>query len=111
MSNGRIFYHLFSEQAIYTRNLIESLLEDLNNALHQENRLRQNQKDICKMSEEYIGYYKAKHFGSWWWNIIILLEVIGLLLTSSKTIFILILYEYKILIITIYYSTKKTKTL
>lgn len=38
-----------------------------------------------------LGYYKAKHFGSWWWNIIILLEVIGLLLTSSKTIFILIL--------------------
>lgn len=60
MSNGRIFYHLFSEQAIYTRNLIESLLEDLNNALHQENRLRQNQKDICKLSEDYIGHYKAK---------------------------------------------------
>lgn len=38
-----------------------------------------------------LGYYKAKHFESWWWNIIILLEVIGLLLTSSKTIFILIL--------------------
>ncbi|MBK9719114.1 MAG: O-antigen ligase family protein [Saprospiraceae bacterium] len=38
-----------------------------------------------------LGYYKAKHFERWWWNIIILLEVIGLLLTSSKTIFILIL--------------------
>lgn len=38
-----------------------------------------------------LGYYKAKYFESWRWNIIILLEVIGLLLTSSKTIFILIL--------------------
>lgn len=37
-----------------------------------------------------LGYYKAKPFERWW-NIIILLEVIGLLLTSSKTIFILIL--------------------
>lgn len=60
MSNGRIFYHLFSEQAIYTRNLIESILENLNNVVYQENRLRQNQKDICKLSVEYIGYYKAK---------------------------------------------------
>lgn len=60
MANGRIFYHLFSEQSIYTKNLIESLLEELPNSIHYEIRLGKNGKDICELSIKYIGLENSK---------------------------------------------------